>query len=362
MTETPQADALLTDLISGDPQFEAFADLTNEHEREKALHVLLALLTDPNPILREHATKALGALGDRRAVQPLIHSIQSISPALDGLRQRALEMIFESLLALSSPRELLAHLVCIPGALNTLQSRLRRFDQEDLLPILGEVVSYLDESGRRAAVSILGGIDDPRCIRLLIARLDDKTPDIRRSNARWLMQMGVIEAMPFLLAHPDYGIRQSFARHLGNMDDVQELTSLYALLEDRYLAVSLEAAVALGKQHRLEGLDVIYRYVRGDLLAHSVDALGQPLKRHDIPSLWHLDDLADGILAWPSGGEIALIMIAEIFGQKDDSLRQPTLEKLLQYQDGFVRAAAQQAKDAIRRRYMKFFSGLSGER
>jgi len=74
MTETPQADALLTDLISGEPLYEDFAALAEEHEREKALHVLIALLTDPNPRLRIRATRALVSLCDKRAVDALINS------------------------------------------------------------------------------------------------------------------------------------------------------------------------------------------------------------------------------------------------------------------------------------------------
>src|SRR5688500_11765309 len=62
MTETPQADALLIDLISGTPRINAFAELTETHEREKALYILLALLTDPSWDLRRRATQALGAL------------------------------------------------------------------------------------------------------------------------------------------------------------------------------------------------------------------------------------------------------------------------------------------------------------
>jgi HEAT repeat protein len=86
MTDTPHADALLTALISGGPLDEGFADLTEEHERQKALHVLIAMLTDPDHYLHGRAIKALEILGDERAMEPLIRSLEVNESDFDYVR------------------------------------------------------------------------------------------------------------------------------------------------------------------------------------------------------------------------------------------------------------------------------------
>lgn len=71
---------LLSDLKSDDGQkihiaIKSFANLTTESDKDYAFDRLIKLLNDSNPWFRLRAIHALGSLGDSRAIQPLIVTI-----------------------------------------------------------------------------------------------------------------------------------------------------------------------------------------------------------------------------------------------------------------------------------------------
>jgi hypothetical protein len=150
MTETPQADALLTDLISGtgEPSFEGFATLTDEQERGKALHVLLALLTDPSWDLRWRATRALEVLKDQRSVEPLIMSLEADKRDF-GMDRDLFDAKFDALVAIGDPQAifpLLTNTIIYSDGMDdgVLYHKLLAFDTEDLLHVLGDVARHPD--------------------------------------------------------------------------------------------------------------------------------------------------------------------------------------------------------------------------
>lgn len=347
MTETPQADALLTALISGDPQIEAFADLTDEREREKAFSVLTAMLSDPDSRLRYWAIKALVAMGDRRAVEFLRNS-------LDGMDSTVVfEATTEALVALSDLDAILP-LLLHPWANYNTHLRLKGFNSEDLVRTLGNILTHPDELIRTHVMLCLQDMKLPEAISLCIQALDDENDYIRSIGVSNLI--GVSEAVPVLLAHmsdPYPDVRRYITQALGESGDRQAIPSLLPLLGDNDADIQLRAAFALGKLGSPAGSATIHRYLASCDHAYTLgwleDALkalrvlGEPL----IPLLLALDERLPIQI---SVGHHAQLVIAEIFAEEGDSAVLPVLERMGKHEHEDIRVAVHQAIDAIKAR------------
>jgi HEAT repeat protein len=248
MTETPQADALLIALISGTPQIEAFADLTDEYEREKVLHVLLALLSDPSWDMRCRAVQALGALGDRRAVGPLIETL-NIYNRSDGVGWEFYEATFEVLVAFGDPEAILPLSVnLIYRSHDTLHERfLTEFDKQDLIRVFGAAsVSTADQ--RYIAIRFLGQIEEPESIQLLLKALDEGNKESRIDAACALNRMGVIDAVPSLAPYAtdaNHRVRTRTVLAFSSLGDARAIPLLLPLLTDPILDVRIFTAISL---------------------------------------------------------------------------------------------------------------------
>lgn len=240
MTDTPRADALLTALISGTPQIEAFATLTEAHEREKALYVLLALLTDPNPRLQQRATRALGVLGDQWAVPALLEAFERSNIEITT--------IFDALLELGNPAAILP-LLMYSGATFEQQKRvIARFAPSDLQREMGKGVNHPEPSLRSRVLSALIHFINPWSINVLIMSLNDPDEHIRGLSVYLLGQMRIPSVVPFLLPHTKDShppVRQLTAAALGELGDPQAIPALLPLLEDAEMTIRVYAAIAL---------------------------------------------------------------------------------------------------------------------
>ncbi len=176
--------------------------------------------TNEYSVVRGQAANALGYIGDRRAIEPLIAALKDKDPhvrnrAAGGLGNPAIEdaRVVEPLIA----------------ALN-------------------------DEFWRvRAAATVgLGGTRDPRAFELLIAALDDGHPNVRIRAAASLGKIKdpkAVEPLIALLTDDNQAVRGAAAVALGEFEDSRAIEPLIAMVrkEDRWFFARLRGLVPLAK-------------------------------------------------------------------------------------------------------------------
>jgi HEAT repeat protein len=354
MTDTLHADALLTALISGTPRIEAFAELTEGHEREKALHVLLALLTDPDQWLRVRATRALGTLGDRRAVEPLINSLEMYNLG-DDFDRELVEAQFEALVVFGDPAAIWP-LAQNFGGLSMISLRerlLTAFDTRDLLRVFGDATD-LENGLREMAFEYLGQIEDPQSTQLLLKALDDEDKTIRIKAACILNSRGVIDAVAFLepyTSDPGNWTREFTARRLGTLSDRRAIPMLRPLLDDQRPMVRIQAALslaalgdrlgtALTRAYLVAGpTSIIYRCLRGTLKALSV------IHERLVPLVIEATRIP---FERPKARDVAA-RVAESLAEDGAPSALEVLHKMLESDDQLVCRASQRAIDDLAR-------------
>jgi len=354
MEDPITADALLEGLWSHKSQPEDFAKLSNEQEREKALDVLIAMVTDPHPWYRERAIKALEVLRDRRAVEPLIASLAADESDFDN-ESNLLEAKVDALVAIGDPEAILPLLS--DDRVHTdwvLRRKLLEFGKEDLLHVLSEATTRPDDSLRELSLSVLGYINDPRSVKLLIEALDDQKASIRSQSVFYLGQLMATESVPFLLSHAvdvDTKVRQYTAIALGKLGDTQAVPALLPLLNDQEQSIRFHAAIALGKLGDSSGLELIRDYIAVGYDSSHVyldDAL-EALKTLRAPAVPLLINLTNKLLQGREHDLNLLALVAEILGEQGDAAALEVLEKMLAIKIKSVRQAAQQAIAKIRK-------------
>jgi HEAT repeat protein len=197
----------------------------------RATEALIQALEDDESEVRLRAAKALGAVGGRAAVRPLLR-------------------------ALSEP------------------SRWSTIRIGDILASMGEPVAseLLEEfprlslHARIAALDILGRIRSLQAIPWLRARLADPEQDVRARAAHALGQIGDVEAGEDLLRaldDPAWPVRAMAAKSLGKLRYRRAIPKLSAALRDREWWVRANAAEAL-RLMGAEGIDSLERALGDD--------------------------------------------------------------------------------------------------
>jgi HEAT repeat protein len=180
---------------------------------KRATAQLAAALHDEVPEVRLRAAKALGLVGGRAAVLPLVKALAEpnrwstirIADVLTGMKGEPVEELMEAFPDLNGHAKL-------------------------------------------AALDILGRIHALPAVPWLLARLDDPQGDVRSRAAHALGAIGVVEAAPALraaLTDPDWPVRAMAAKALGRIRDLDAIPPLCAALRDREWWVRANAAEAL---------------------------------------------------------------------------------------------------------------------
>jgi len=175
-----------------------------------------ALLDDKFRDVRQSAAVALGKLGDPSAINSLIKVLRDEHWAI----RRSASI---SLINLGDP-------VAIKPLINLLQDR--------------------DKYVSQAAAYILSELNEPRAVEQLLKALEDKRIIVRQSVADALGKLGdtqAVEPLVKLLEDGDKDVRQSAAVALGKLGDPRAVEQLINALKDRKVDVRQSAADALGK-------------------------------------------------------------------------------------------------------------------
>jgi HEAT repeat protein len=173
-------------------------------------------LKGEDALVKRHAAKALGKIGDRRAVNPLIRALEDEDEWVPTLAEEALVRIGKPAVG-------------------------------SFVEVLGEKNIYL----RWRAAKALGEIGDTWAVRPLIRVLNDKDASVLRHAIQALGQIGDAKAVrPLIrmLRHNDGSVRRQAAEALGEIGETQAVKPLSrAQKKDDSWVVQAVAQEALGK-------------------------------------------------------------------------------------------------------------------
>jgi len=218
----------------------------------RAVEPLIATLNNPDPKARKAVCSALAQLGDKRAVDALISVMQnwgsdSVSFAVDALIQ------------LGDPKALPTFISLMDQPNTELRSKaieaLEKFGWQPekdrsaaiywinknnfekclaigapaLKPLM-DALEYLEGDALTSAISALGGLGDERSIKPMIALMKHKDWSVRRAAVKALNQFGAPEEAlkPLLLAIKDVQkeVRTAAAELLAKYDDPKAIKAL----------------------------------------------------------------------------------------------------------------------------------------
>jgi HEAT repeat protein len=247
---------------------------------------LLGILNDPDPEVRQMAAFALGLLGDARARDPLVAALGDSSPLMQGSAAEALGLIGDASVAdaigsLVSKVVQSGALAQPPGDADdtrrdtpTAACRLGLFALVRLKAYPQLANAVLDVNGQPKVrwwpvAFALQRLEDKRALPALLALAKDANPYTRAFAVKGLAALKDRSAMPVLLplmSSGDRGVLVETIRALGRIGDPGAVQPLMKVISDGTVdaQVRLEAVSAIGSIHQQEVSDVL------------LDVLGDP--------------------------------------------------------------------------------------
>lgn len=232
----------------------------------KAVDAIIGVLSDPDAAVRSNASWALGEIGDARAIEPLSYvASRDWDPDVCDAASQALVKLGATLIPI-----------------------------EDNMtgPILD--FKYGTPVARSTAALILVevGRDDPRTIDLLIKALKDPYPIVRENAARALgiiRDPKAVDPLIEALEDRDDSVRNAAARALGEIGDPRAVDPL---IDVSYRATP-GAIVALGEIGDAKAADTLINYIRS-LRSYSDRYPGDPeTLRLVLPAIEALGKIGD---------------------------------------------------------------------
>ena len=177
-----------------------------------AVEPLIAALKHEEWWRRRYVAKALGEIGDPRAVKPLI-ALLDYSYDREGVHEAAAQALINI------------------GAL-----------------AVEPLVATLKNKSSLVVVEVLGKIGDSRAVEPLISILKDENSDVRKTAAEAFGEIGdpqAVEPLIDALEDKDWGVRLAAVRALGKIGDRRAMESLLLALKEEEELVRKAAAEAL---------------------------------------------------------------------------------------------------------------------
>ncbi len=218
--------------------------------RRRDLDALLAVVDDPDQYIRDDAIKALGEIGDPRAVPALIRR-------LDDPNHNNVEDAARALARVGDRRAVGPLIAVLRSAKQHQQARgvaadeLAKIADAQAVPALLEALAGADAWARYFLLKILGTIGDGRAVPAAVAALNDPDADVRWKAVEALGSLGDARAVaPLLALLPQAGTgrgpdHQAIIKALGRIGDERAKTALVPFLRHDGTAVREAAAAAL---------------------------------------------------------------------------------------------------------------------
>jgi HEAT repeat protein len=254
------------------------------------------------------SARALGAMKDRRAVEPLIEALSSADAVTSIAAGYALGKVgedgFAALLAAlnhtkSHVRRVTVNVLGKLGdkrALDSLVVVLRdenkwvRESTTDALVKLRDVravepmlATLKDDDAdiRRRAINVLGVLGDLRAVEPLLALLSDENNDVRKASIVALGDLGdkrAVEPLIELLPKEKRNIASTVVEALGRLGDLRAVEPLIAVLSNKDALIYIPTAKALGALGDARAVDALYAKLSGDsggFFAEALEKLGE---------------------------------------------------------------------------------------
>jgi len=227
----------------------------NYLEKDNDVKGLIQALKHQDYLIRKEAARALKEVGDERAVEGLIESLEYQSWQDDHI-------------ILSSVRE------------NSADALGRIGDKKAVDPLIQAMREDPDEEVRWTAASALGKLGDSKAIQPLIEAIHDKDWNVRKQAANSLGNIGNLKAVPYLidaLEDNEWNVRKYVAVALGKMKDKRAIPILLEALEDEDADVRWKSMLALEKlgENALDPLINILKSKNWRLRVRAVEILGK---------------------------------------------------------------------------------------
>jgi len=283
-----------------------------------------AVLSDPDPEVRQIAASALGRVQVPGRVEPLLKALEDKEPdvvrsAVLGLRRVNDEKVILRLVPLLKHRDFSVR-TSAAQAIDTIRWAPSEREQRvwfcvakgwyeraaatgsEALPALQLTFETGPVSAAVRAIEALAKIPDPQVLKLLTAALHSPEPAICISATEGLGKVGGAEAVDALipcLRRNHEQIRAEAARALGILGAAEASMPIAHILQDKEWEVRREAAIALGKLGNPETLEPLAKLlddVDSDVREAAAMALGKMGNRRAVPPLvLALKDEATGV-------------------------------------------------------------------
>ncbi|MDD5136734.1 MAG: HEAT repeat domain-containing protein, partial [Candidatus Omnitrophica bacterium] len=205
-----------------------------------AVPALTEELKNGKNVWREDVVKALGSIGDGRAIAPLIEVLRDDSNDLRKAAVEALSKFGESAIPL------------LVEALKNESATVRKHAAEVLDKLNWEPQTESEEKAyllAKADLAMLLKAGDEQAIRFIEEALKDKNVSVRISIVCTLSSAGrpAVQYLVEKLKDENSGVREVAVRGLGEIGDPQTIQSLIDVLRDKESYVRVSAVKALGK-------------------------------------------------------------------------------------------------------------------
>jgi HEAT repeat protein len=188
---------------------------------------------DPSWDVHLEAVRALGRIGDPKAVDPLVKYLT------DEFAQDISHDIFRALISIKDE-----------AAVDILIKLLK--DSDDLL--------------RKRIAGLLGDVDHPKAVEVLTNTLLDKNADVRISAAGSLVKIGdpqnILVPLALLLKDQDQEVRAEVVGLFAQIDNPRVIEHLLPMLKDPVRNVRKKAAEVLGSLRTSEAVDPLLELLK----------------------------------------------------------------------------------------------------
>jgi len=213
---------------------------------EKALPVLIKLLSNRESEVRSSAVYALSNLGDSAAVQPLLTALRDTDADVRSSAAYALGDLNNS----AAVQPLLTALGDTDANVRSSAAyALGNLDDSAAVQPLLIALGDTDANVRSSAAYALSDLGDSAAVQPLLTALGDTDVSVSHSAAYALGRLSdsvAVQSLLTALGNPDANLRSSAARALGNLDDSAAVQPLLIALGDADANVRSSAAYALG--------------------------------------------------------------------------------------------------------------------
>lgn len=245
-----------------------------EQSGSAAVPALIEALKNNDRDVRRYAAEALGQISDVRAVPALIEALQD--RAWDVVRQRAVDAL-RRLGNLSALDVLLESLLAnYRDVRRSAAQALGFLEDPQAVPALIKALEDNDRYVRKSAAEALGRLGDARAVPALIEALKDSNWDVQESVTEALEQLGDARAVPVLiqaLKGSAWDVRRYVAEILKRLNDPRTVHPLVKALKNSKMNVA-HALGQLGDARAVPPLIKMLQDSDQDVQGSAVKALG----------------------------------------------------------------------------------------